>query len=161
VLILSKRYRCRDEMVIIMLMRHGKAEPLSRFPNDTERPLTDEGRREVECISNCIERPSIILTSPLLRALQTAEILSKRFSVKFEVNELLRPENFNEENLIRLIRPGALLIGHNPSLEETLMKMSIRVSLSPASVAALNVVQRKLLWLCTPQNCSRVCLSLD
>ena len=144
-------------MVIVMLMRHGNAAPPHRSINDYKRELTNEGRQEVECVSKCIERPSIIYSSPYTRARQTAEILSKRFGVRMEIQDLLKPDIFNINTLFEIAKPGALLVGHNPSLESVLLELGIRVSLSTASVAAVNLLERKLLWLCTSQNCSRVC----
>ena len=144
-------------MVIVMVMRHGKAVPPHASANDFERELTNEGRREVECVARCIERPSIIYSSPYVRAKQTAEILAKLFGVEVKIQDSLKPDSFDLNALLRIAKPAALLVGHNPAMEKVLSELGIRVSLSTASVAAVNLVERRLIWLCTPQTCLKVC----
>ncbi len=139
-------------MVIVMLMRHGEAVPPSV---NEERPLTQKGKEDVEAVASCIERPSIIISSPLLRARQTGEILSKKLGVALSISDELLPERFSVDSLLRILKPGALLIGHNPSLEEVLDALGIRANLPTASVAAVNIIEKKLLWLITPSICKR------
>src|SRR3954470_3056131 len=60
------------------LVRHGAAEPQSE---DSRRPLSGRGRREVEAVARAAASKTIevaaILHSDKLRARQTAEILSR------------------------------------------------------------------------------------
>ena len=68
-------------MVLLMeiyLLRHGIAEDRSSTGRDSDRRLTDEGRaklrRVLERVHQAGVRPSLILSSPYKRALETAEI---------------------------------------------------------------------------------------
>jgi phosphohistidine phosphatase len=72
----------KGEWVQIYIVRHGDAinrdDP--RVTSDEMRELTSEGRDEVELMSLLLARldvkPDLILTSPLIRARQTAEIIA-------------------------------------------------------------------------------------
>ena len=66
----------------IVLLRHGPAgerDPL-RWPDDRERPLTDKGvtrtRQAVRGLLRLEQSVDAVLTSPLLRAEQTARVLA-------------------------------------------------------------------------------------
>jgi phosphohistidine phosphatase len=62
----------------IHLLRHGTAEDAPPSGSDAERKLTEAGRdeirRAVECARKASFAPSLILSSPYVRAVQTAEI---------------------------------------------------------------------------------------
>jgi phosphohistidine phosphatase len=62
----------------IHLLRHGTAEDAPPSRSDAERKLTEAGREEirraVECARKASLAPSLILSSPYVRAIQTAEI---------------------------------------------------------------------------------------
>ncbi len=63
-----------------MLIRHAIAEPGGPLLTDFERPLTDEGRRRFSAsVAGFIDvglELDVVLHSPLVRALQTAELLA-------------------------------------------------------------------------------------
>ncbi|ALU11660.1 phosphohistidine phosphatase [Ignicoccus islandicus DSM 13165] len=141
-------------MVIIMLMRHGKAEPKSESKPDEERGLTEEGRREIKAVAKCLTRPSIIYTSPLKRAMETASIIAEFFkNVRVEKADFLAPGKLNLGVLLESVHPGALYISHNPQLEEVLGELKINVEMKPASVAILDLMKRKLIALLNPSFC--------
>jgi phosphohistidine phosphatase len=62
----------------LYVMRHGPAGERSDSPNDFERPLTANGQAETAKAAEGLKRlkvkPAVVLTSPLTRARQTAEI---------------------------------------------------------------------------------------
>lgn len=64
----------------VLIVRHGEAISISRAPTENERWLTDAGRVDVRRVGRAIAglglRYTCIYTSPLVRAVQTAEILS-------------------------------------------------------------------------------------
>ena len=72
----------------LYFLRHGKAtEPGgSGSSDDFSRPLTERGIEELETEAAAFEllglEPDVILTSPLIRAKQTAEIIAKRLGFK-------------------------------------------------------------------------------
>lgn len=63
----------------LYLIRHGIAADRGTYTNDDERPLTDKGRRKTGEVAKRLHKLGLrfdqILTSPLVRARQTAEIL--------------------------------------------------------------------------------------
>ncbi len=84
----------------LWLVRHGKAgEPGARWPDDRQRPLTEAGRRQAQRVAALLGRVEVavdrIFTSPLLRAVQTAEPLG-----------VLLPAGGRVEVLEALAQPG-------------------------------------------------------
>jgi phosphohistidine phosphatase len=64
----------------LYIMRHGPAEDLAASGLDADRSLTADGRARVRSVAKALvqrdEAPVSILSSPLARALQTAEIVA-------------------------------------------------------------------------------------
>jgi phosphohistidine phosphatase len=67
----------------LYIIRHGQAGHFGdpRWPDDAQRPLTEEGKdRFAQVVEKLVPRgviPDIIATSPLLRCVQTAQILAE------------------------------------------------------------------------------------
>ncbi|MGB3508192.1 MAG: phosphohistidine phosphatase SixA [Microcoleaceae cyanobacterium] len=63
----------------VYLIRHGIAADAENHPTDEERPLTTQGDRKTHQVAQQLKKLSLnfnlILTSPLVRARQTAKIL--------------------------------------------------------------------------------------
>lgn len=63
----------------LYLIRHGLAGERGTYPNDDERPLTEEGRQKTHKIAKRLKELGlhfeVMLTSPLVRARQTADLL--------------------------------------------------------------------------------------
>src|SRR5688572_30200435 len=79
------------ELMKVLLIRHGKAEEHNLVSSlspkkDAQRALTETGRRDMRKAAKGLRKLapdiSIIATSPLLRARETAEIVAKVFGVK-------------------------------------------------------------------------------
>src|SRR5437867_3260976 len=93
----------------IYFLRHGKAvEPGSPgAPDDFSRALTARGIEEMEAEAEALVQlgllPDLILTSPLVRARQTAAIAAERLHLKKQLieSELLGP-GFNLARLKQL-----------------------------------------------------------
>ena len=69
------------ERVRVHLLRHAHAgDAFEWIGNDDLRPLTKKGRRQSERLGAFLEahdvRPDVIVSSPKVRALQTAEIVA-------------------------------------------------------------------------------------
>lgn len=64
----------------ILMVRHGKTEwnEQARFQGRTDVPLDDDGRAQARLLSARLKdwRPQIIYSSPLSRALETAEVIA-------------------------------------------------------------------------------------
>lgn len=110
-------------MKILILMRHGKAEPYAE--TDAQRPLTQAGREKAAssacAIKNAGYLPSILLTSPLLRARQSAQIagdiLGLAPQTAEELDGRLSAKGLIEYALALLQRTDCvMLVGHNPNV---------------------------------------------
>ncbi|NJK48453.1 phosphohistidine phosphatase SixA [Candidatus Gracilibacteria bacterium] len=114
----------------LYIIRHGIAgdrDPI-KYPNDEERPLTEPGRMRTKKVAQQLKEKElwfdIILTSPLVRAHQTAEILQKEgLCDRVEEFAALSPDGdiqtwvnwwleskYNKENSC------IALVGHQPDL---------------------------------------------
>ena len=113
----------------LYLMRHGLAieRGTPGYDSDHERPLTPKGERKVRRVAEALLQMDVsfevILSSPLVRARQTAEALLAEVKApeKLQLTELLAPGGRSKE-LVKLIQelPGppenVLLVGHEPDL---------------------------------------------
>ncbi|HKW91547.1 MAG TPA: methyltransferase [Methylomirabilota bacterium] len=111
----------------LVLMRHaeaGDADP-ARWPDDRDRPLTDAGRREHARLAEALRRMGVrfdrLLTSPLVRARETAEITARVYgdAPPLEPTELLGDRAEPASTLAGLARMQAdtlLCVGHEPTL---------------------------------------------
>ncbi len=108
----------------IYLFRHGIAEDRAPSGRDADRRLTDEGRQRLRRV---LERahaaevsPSLILSSPYKRALETAEIAARELGYEGKIvrTESLAPDSSPSEvwTEIRGHRDekAILLAGHEP-----------------------------------------------
>lgn len=111
----------------LYLIRHGIALDVGEkgVKTDEERPLSDEGKRKTAQVGSGLARlgvkPNRIVSSPLLRAMHTAEILAEETCPGTEVEacEALRPGGQATE-LLAFLRDepaGAVLAsGHMPTM---------------------------------------------
>ena len=113
----------------IYLIRHGIAAVRGTYSQDEERPLTDKGVRKTTLVAQKLAAIGLefdsILTSPLVRAYQTAEILQQAgLGSKIATFEPLAPngniqewlewlkEQFSSINSERKLA----MVGHQPDL---------------------------------------------
>src|SRR6266513_1142176 len=79
----------------LYFLRHGEADWPGWTKSDDERPLTDFGKKEVRQVAKFLSRLNVkldsIVTSPLPRALQTAEIAAEQLKTKLGQDEALEP----------------------------------------------------------------------
>lgn len=111
----------------LLIIRHGKAVDEAPGLGDGGRWLTGKGRKLTRRVAGWLakqkdRRPAAIWTSPLVRAVQTAEILAEAAELTEEVSAVaeLSPTRDTAE-LLRLLslHQGAqplALVGHEPSL---------------------------------------------
>ncbi len=121
-----------------MIMRHAQAEPPGSGP-DPERRLTGEGREQALAIARSLGvKPSIVITSPYKRAVETGSIIAREHDVDLRVSEELEPARASLESLSRLNPPdNALVVGHNPSVENIVSNLTgctIRMSTGALAV---------------------------
>jgi len=104
----------------LYLVQHGKAFPEEIDPS---RPLTEEGKEEVERIACFAARSSLfvsqILHSGKLRAKQTAELLAKHLNPPLGLTEKkgLGPnDDVRKLSIIREVTQNIMIVGHLPFL---------------------------------------------
>lgn len=110
----------------LYLLRHGRAGQSSGGFDDSTRPLTAEGKKEIRNAARFLKRKKIrfdaIATNPLLRARETAEIVAKVTGAKEdpEIWDELEPGGDPDTLCYRASQHGEdavlLLVGHEPSL---------------------------------------------
>jgi len=113
----------------LYILRHGDAVPHDdpRFENDADRPLTIKGVRRTKLLAHTLRQWEItfdvILSSPLVRARETAEIVARglRLRGRLELTDHLAPSGdveklVNQLNSRRPAAESALLVGHEPYL---------------------------------------------
>jgi phosphohistidine phosphatase len=108
----------------VYLLRHGIAEDERPGLSDNERALTPDGRRKLRQVLRTVAeagvKPSLILSSPFKRALQTAQIAKELLSYPGEILQTRTltpgstPEQVWEEIRVHRNEPAVLLAGHNP-----------------------------------------------
>jgi len=150
----------------LYLLRHGKADWPNWDQPDDERPLTDEGKKEVAKVAKLLSRLKIapaILTSPLPRASQTAEIAGKYLETKVRVETRLRP-GFDAARLSRILRDfsgeSLMIVGHEPDFTRTILELTGGATkLSKAGIASVDLepssMKGVLRWLVPPKFATR------
>ncbi|MCX7821559.1 MAG: phosphohistidine phosphatase SixA [Brevinematales bacterium] len=112
----------------IFVIRHALAENASEKKNDKERELVEKGFKETKAIAKVLKKigvkPDLLVSSPLTRAIQTADIIAGKLGYKKKINvakELL-PES-KPEDILNLIKSkigskveSLVLVGHMPML---------------------------------------------
>jgi phosphohistidine phosphatase len=122
------------ESIELYLIRHGvAAERGDAWPDDNKRPLTHKGlvrlRREVNALNRLGVSFDQVLTSPLVRARQTAEVFADNLSSHppLAVFEPLSPSGTPAQVLEELgkysRRRRIALVGHEPNLGELAAKL--------------------------------------
>jgi phosphohistidine phosphatase len=119
----------------LYLIRHGIAEERGDdWPDDTKRPLTDEGksslRKEARGLLRLGVTFDIMLTSPLVRAKQTAEIMADACNDRpsLVTVDSLSP-NGSFQNILKDLEEHArksriALVGHEPDLGELAARLA-------------------------------------
>jgi phosphohistidine phosphatase len=104
-------------------------------------------------------KPALIVTSPLPRASQTADIAADYLKVKLRKDELLAP-GFGMNELRTVLKrhraKSLMLVGHEPDFTNVISKLTgASLKLSKGGVALLDVdvesEEGKLLWLFPPK----------
>ncbi len=146
----------------LYFLRHGKAD----WPNwnrpDDERPLTEEGKKEVAAVAKLLSRLEIapaVVTSPLPRASQTAEIAAKHLKAKVHVEPMLRP-GFDVARLGKILKnfsdKSLMVVGHEPDFTRTIFQLTGgNTKLPKAGVALVELeietMKGVLRWLVPPK----------
>jgi phosphohistidine phosphatase len=123
-----------DDLYQLYLIRHGIAEERGEaWPDDTKRPLTDEGMSRLRKSARALERLGVsfdvVLTSPLVRTQQTAEIVASAISPKPPIINVdaLAPGGSSTAVISELEkhskRMRIAIVGHEPGIGELASKL--------------------------------------
>jgi phosphohistidine phosphatase len=145
--------------MILYLLRHGKADWPDWAGPDDERPLNEQGIQEMRQVAVALKRmkvaPDFILSSPLPRALRTAEIVAEELGVDVVQCGELEP-GFDRRKCDRLLgdRAGTdtMMVGHEPDFGMVVRSLTGGwVKFSKAATAAIELADEmpaaQLLWL--------------
>ena len=146
----------------LYLIRHGLAADRKAYANDEERPLTDKGRQKTGKVAKQLREQGLnfdlILTSPLVRARETATILQDAgLSSQVEEFTSLAPDGdihawvswLKEWQQKAAGDPCVALVGHQPDLgnwAETLVwgEVKEKLVLKKGGVIGLNIPENKI-----------------
>jgi len=113
--------------VNLYLLRHAEAEPDEPDEPDVNRRLTRKGEKQVDELATFLRKREVELDiseiwhSPLVRAVQTAELFQKELKLDVPLHEApgLRPDEDPRPMALRLAcsRKSVLVVGHNPHFE--------------------------------------------
>lgn len=147
----------------LYFLRHGEADWPNWGKADDERPLTDSGRKEVRKVARLLDKLDLcledVLTSPLPRARQTADIVADRFDLHVREEDALRP-GFGVQELKQLLPKyhvdELMLVGHEPDFTKVIAGLTgAACKLPKAGVALVELepdeAKGRLLWLFPPK----------
>lgn len=161
--------------MILWFIRHARAVDREETTlTDFQRPLTPKGRKQFSILcrklAKRLEPPQLLLTSPLIRAVQTAEIVRREFDISesaCRVDERLSPD-FDLQKLKAILQDMAsqqpdlkslAIVGHEPSFGVTLSETigGGSISLAKGAIAEVefsplpNPEESRLKWLIVPK----------
>jgi phosphohistidine phosphatase len=157
----------------LYIIRHAEAQQLGQKNNftDEKRAMTGEGRERMRDGTKGLRKlgvePGLILTSPLTRAVETAEIVATGLGL--HKKEIVQTDNLKPgasyEDLGAEIKKYAeiesvALVGHEPDLSQIISTIlncgtGLAIELKKGSVCCLNVpetvpaLRGSLVWLLT------------
>lgn len=164
----------------ILLMRHAEAMDRSpkKFPDDKLRPITKTGQKKTEeaarALSKLEKRVDLILSSPLTRTQQTANIMRKGMHLCKEhlvLSDFLAPLGDLDALMEQIRKMDAfstiLLVGHEPELGELISillsgERTLQIEMKKGSICCLTADDlttgkcATLGWLLTPGQLSKL-----
>jgi phosphohistidine phosphatase len=126
---------------VIWLLRHGDAEDGAGKP-DAERKLTKKGERQAGDAGRALEelgvKLDVCLTSPKVRARQTAEFACEALGCPVEEDERLAGGDFDPVELAAG-RGEVMLVGHEPDFSGAVaLATGSRVKMKKGGIAAID-----------------------
>jgi phosphohistidine phosphatase len=158
---------------ILFLLRHAKSSWKDQSLPDFERPLKNRGKQAADRLGRHLKHelivPELVLSSPALRARETIERVAK--AAKWDV-EIRFDQRIYEAGGLRLLevisqieneRKTALLVGHNPGVEELLMLLTgeskkvptatlMKLELKSSKWATAADKRARVAWLIKPRD---------
>jgi phosphohistidine phosphatase len=159
----------------LYIIRHAIAQQLGRKNDflDEKRALTSEGRASMREAARGLRKLGVefdlVLTSPLARAVETAEIIAHALGLdkkEIEQTDALAPGASPDEVFAEIKKRAGTesiaLVGHEPDLGNLISRIvlgseGLAVQLKKGSACLIEVVETvptirgKLVWLLTPK----------
>ena len=161
----------------LIFLRHGEAVDHGAPGYETDddaRPLTPKGIKQMRQVARALRdliKPTVVFTSPLVRARQTADIVGAALNVRVTEDARLDP-GFNVGRLAALLREQCgenepacvVLVGHEPSFSQTIATLTgpgtnlilKKAGLARVDVAGSDLADGQLRWLLTPSQLVRM-----
>ncbi|PKP09147.1 MAG: hypothetical protein CVU09_12485 [Bacteroidetes bacterium HGW-Bacteroidetes-4] len=115
-------------MKTLMLMRHAKSSWKEPLPEDRDRPILKKGIKRTKRTALFIKEkgliPELILSSPAVRAWQTAELLIEELVTNLKIKQVDAMYPGSSAALLKTIwqvnnkYSRLMIIGHNPGLSD-------------------------------------------
>jgi len=164
--------------MMLYVVRHAIAEDAPAGGDDAARKLTPEGRRKMAGVARGLRAlrvaPDVVLTSPLVRAVETARIVVGALRDAPEPRELDGlASDVAAADTLKALRPFArskhvMIVGHEPNLSNVIALLltgapdGATIDMKKGGCAALEVTAfaprggATLLWLLPPRVLRRV-----
>lgn len=146
-------------MKSLTILRHGKAVHSEKHPVDSDRPLTKRGHKDIARATKVLKQltPPIdwIVSSPALRARQTADAVAKELGLQDQIVAEPGLYELGADAILPALGKipseveHALVVGHNPVLEELVSGLCagsvsrLANSLPTAGIASLEL---QIMW---------------
>ncbi|HYF62707.1 MAG TPA: phosphohistidine phosphatase SixA [Herpetosiphonaceae bacterium] len=153
--------------MIVYLVRHGIAEDWAANGRDRDRRLTERGRIRSAQSGRGLKRlkakPDVILTSPFVRAAETASILAGALdrSDRIQTVEMLQSGGGSERHVRQLLDEElaeVMIVGHQPELSlmvEELAGRGTQLVFKKGSVCRIDLpsplAEGQVVWLLAPK----------
>ena len=115
----------------IVLLRHGIAGDRDGSKPDEERELTEDGHRRMKEIARGLQelfpKAETIISSPLVRAQQTAKWVSKAYDLPVETSPALSTDSDADQfrKLVESVTARrAIFVGHEPTLSAFMLALT-------------------------------------
>ena len=152
----------------LYVLRHADAgDPADWSGDDADRPLSKKGRRQAKRLGGYLRslkvRPDAVITSPKLRAADTAKLVAKRLAANVSTDPRLAAE-FGSDDLAAVLAElgagvaSAILVGHDPDFSSLVSWLiGAPVALRKGALARVDLPDRSvgpgrgsLRWLLPP-----------
>jgi len=134
-------------MKTLFLVRHAKSSRDDPALPDKERPLNDRGRRDAPKMAERLAKrgvkPDVIVSSPALRALATAELFAGKLD--YDVKDIVVDQRLYAaapDDLLAVVHGlsdashRVMLFGHNPEMTELAHRLSSKIVDMPTCAVA-------------------------
>jgi phosphohistidine phosphatase len=164
----------------LYILRHAIAEDRDEnlYPDDSLRPLTKKGEKKMVKIAEHLKgidlQLDLILTSPYVRAYETAKIVVKAFGIKKKqlvLSDHLTPSGFAKDLIAEINEKyrvdNLMLVGHEPYLSDLIAMLvagdpSVSITMKKGGLCCLSIDNlgydkcATLEWLMMPAQLTRM-----